>query len=287
MHWQVRINRNGPLGSQSISLSVSCMWLLQSQKDRYTPCFFCVFFLVGWGLRRARIKRNLACITAVWPPAAEWSLSMMKHQTHSRTLITNGLTGNDDDNARVCTLSSIAISLLLTFMARAGKYTSVNPPLARPQTFHELSKTSELCIPGRAKRERVRHPSGSEGIALFSCSCLSFSISCFLSGPDFPSQCQASISSLLLCCSWTEARLCFRHGETRTWKQTLSLVYQRIQEGWQQWQRAGALLIWIQWPSTSFFSLTAIRQVIKRQSEWHQSMTNRLPSRRAHCLPTK
>lgn len=37
------------------------------------------------------------------------------------------------------------------------------------------------------------------------------------------------------------------------------------------------------WPH--FFSHPTIRQVIKRRSEWHQSMTNRLPSTRAHCLP--
>lgn len=116
---------------------------------------------------------------------------MMKHQTHSSPLITNGLTGNDDDNARVCTPSSIAISLLLTFAARPGKSTSANSSLARPRTFHELSKTAQLYIPGRARRD----PSGSERIALFSRSCLNSSISCFLSGLDFPSQCQASISS--------------------------------------------------------------------------------------------
>lgn len=37
------------------------------------------------------------------------------------------------------------------------------------------------------------------------------------------------------------------------------------------------------WPH--FFPHPTIRQVIKRRSEWHQSMTNRLPSTRAHCLP--
>lgn len=115
---------------------------IPKREVHYTyPCFFWL------GVRRARIKRKLACITAVWPPAAEWSLSMMKHQTHSRPLITNGLTGNDDDNARVCTLSSIAISLLLTFMAGAGNFTSANSSLARPQTFLELSKNQWTLYP--------------------------------------------------------------------------------------------------------------------------------------------
>lgn len=137
---------------------------------------------------------------------------MMKHQTHSSPLITNGLTGNDDDNARVCTPSSIAISRLSTFAARAGKSTSANSSLARPRTFHELSETAELYILGRAQRD----PSGSERIALFSRSCLNSSISCFLSGPRLSSAMSSFYFEFLLCCSWTAARLCFRHGETHT-----------------------------------------------------------------------
>lgn len=48
----------------------------------------------------------------------------MKYQTHSSALITNGLTGNDDDNGGVYTQSSIVIALLLTFWYSfiIGKY---------------------------------------------------------------------------------------------------------------------------------------------------------------------
>lgn len=222
MHWQRHDHFNSPRKGQPVILFTNP--LPKRQVHDTHECFF-----RGWDIHV--LKWKLACITAMWPPAAEWSLSMMKHQTHSRPLITNGLTGNDDDNARVCTLSLIAISLLFTFIARPGKYSSANLLRARPQTFLSPVKTGELDV--------FLARGGS--LCFLAMSRLLHLMFLFL---DF-----------FLCCPWTVAQLCFRHGDAHTWKQTPSLLF--IGEFWRDGDSgSGQELRWSEssdlWPH--FFS---------------------------------